>query len=725
MHPAPLVNRAALLREIIVVGLALGALVVAQFTISAEVHGTNFSGGDGKMAQAIILAAQRFSGLFEFNNLNPIQGLGSQLLPINVWLSPVYWPFAVLDKAQAADVSAAVALGVFALACYVMARCFDLPMLPSIIAAQLCIVLFAPILFLLQLSTVFTLMIGHAVVCAPYMVALGLLARIEPGSWRSFGLITSGIFVALFYSLCCDPLWMIVVGSSWAIPFAVIVVAPMRPKGIFVRCAALGCCLVLFAIIGAAEYLYTLPKYTARLAFPMLERLRLPDFTASALFHSPYMKYFYLAWALGWLAGLLTLRGRPRMLVIAGMATCGGLFAEILIYLLLQDVAWSLPLPVYVEQSLFPLFLVSAVAGYWGAVRAWFPSLAGAPATLAVIVLVPAAVAAYAVGRPAHIAELYNEPWPNEPELVRLLVADTAQTTDRTFRGSVLFTLRDYTYATQLTIANLWVHGVPTTSEYDQLVTPQSVYFNATVLGNDVQSTFNTFMPVVGQSRQVFFNVVQMLGARYYVVSSADDLALPDMSYRLLTLPRGAHHNLGSAARWLVLELPRPNLGTYSPTLVTVSDSGAATAAMIAKPSFDFTKHAVLATAVGSPLVPARDMQMSLIRGGLHVVGYSDGTSLVVLPQQFSHCLRARDHRVRLVRANLMLTGVVFSGSLDTDIVFDYGVFAPRCRFGDLSDIKRLGMTIDARARPISDRRLFPDWQGITTKLRAAGLALH
>jgi len=118
-------------------------------------------------------------------------------------------------------------------------------------------------------------------------------------------------------------------------------------------------------------------------------------------------------------------------------------------------------------------------------------------------------------------------------------------------------------------------------------------------------------------------------------------------------------------------------------------------------------------------------MQMSLIRGGLHVAGHSDGTSLVVLPQQFSHCLSARDHRVRLVRANLMLTGVVFSGSLDTDIVFDYGVFAPRCRFGDLSDIKRLRMTIDTRTRATPDRRLFPDWKGITTKLRAAALALH
>jgi len=35
------------------------------------------------------------------------------------------------------------------------------------------------------------------------------------------------------------------------------------------------------------------------------------------------------------------------VLIIVGMATCGGLFAEISVYLLLQDVPWSLSLPVY------------------------------------------------------------------------------------------------------------------------------------------------------------------------------------------------------------------------------------------------------------------------------------------------------------------------------------------------------------------------------------------
>jgi len=63
---------------------------------------------------------------------------------MNVWINPAYWPFHFLTQALATDVSALIALACFAIACYVMARCFDLPVVASALAAQLCIVLFAP-----------------------------------------------------------------------------------------------------------------------------------------------------------------------------------------------------------------------------------------------------------------------------------------------------------------------------------------------------------------------------------------------------------------------------------------------------------------------------------------------------------------------------------------------------------------------------------------------------
>jgi len=85
-------------------------------------------------------------------------------------------------------------------------------------------------------------------------------------------------------------------------------------------------------------------------------------------------------------------------------------------------------------------------------------------------------------------------------------------------------------------------------------------------------------------------------------------------------------------------------------------------------------------------------MKLSVIRGGWHVSGRSDGTSLIVLPQQFSNCLRANDNRVRLVRANLIMTGMIFSKAVDTDMSFNYGIFSPGCRRADLADMKQLGI---------------------------------
>ena len=163
--------RAPLYLEILVAGFALVALLAAQWMLSSAIHGTNYDGGDGKMAQATILAALKFGGLFQVTNINPIEGVGSQLLPLNVWGSPAYWPFHFLSQAVATDVSALIALACFVIACYVMARCFDLPVVPSAIAAQLCIVLFAPTVLYLQLLTVFCLTPGNAV--APHMIALG------------------------------------------------------------------------------------------------------------------------------------------------------------------------------------------------------------------------------------------------------------------------------------------------------------------------------------------------------------------------------------------------------------------------------------------------------------------------------------------------------------------------------------------------------------------------
>src|SRR5262249_15111967 len=146
------------------------------------------------------------------------------------------------------------------------------------------------------------------------------------------------------------------------------------------------------------------------------------------------------------------------------------------------------------------------------------------------------------------------------------------------------------------------------------------------------------------------FRAFRALGIRY--VGGYVPLQIRGMDeFRSASFPRRSPFSSGL---WVIHEVPDVNVGNYSPTDVTIARSAADTIDALASPKFDFGRQAVLSAEVRDRLVPARDMQLSVLRGGLHLSGRSDGTSLVVLPQEFSNCLRARDERVRLVRADLI-----------------------------------------------------------------------
>src|SRR5215831_1413820 len=740
--------------EVMIACFGLIALLAAEWFLTSAIPGTQYSQGDGKMAQAVIHTALKFGGIFQLNNINPLEGLGSQLTPHNVWANPAYWPFVLFDSPLALDVSALIALGCLALACYVMARCFDVPVLPSIIAAQLSIIVFGPLAYLLLTYQVFWINPGIAVVYAPPLVALGILGRLEPGRMRDFIFATGAIFALLLYSLSCDPLWTMISGIGLLAAFAVVALSPLRVRPVLVRCAALGCCLVLLLISGALGYLYTLSQYSTRVWFSDALAYVPQAFLASIVLISPStMGPYYGLCALGWVLGLLFARGRVRVLVMVGLVS----FAIVVAYggTFLLVLKWWLPLPLYIEHSLFPLFTTAAIAGYWAALRmiklplflsikvqsavASLMPIKQPPATplsrvafksfrtqrrfalaawltvLLIAASVPTA-AAICVVRAGPTAPNFDVPFPNEPELVRYFREAIGLHVGGEFRGSLAFVVP----FESATMFNFWIQGIPTINEYSQLVTPEALYLKAALFKHDiVLGELNHFVPWIGTSSydyDVLLKTLQALGVRYTVHNKRHPEA-EERHFPFVTFPRRPIDEF--PADWVVYELPNPNIGNYTPTEVVTAKSGAEIIAALDAPHFDFTKQVVLSSAISEPLVPAHDMRLTLIRGGLNVSGSSEGTSLVVLPQQFSHCLRARDTRVRLVRANLLMTGIIFSGNVDTDIVFEYGVFSPECRRIDLAELRQL---IERQAP--KDERIFVNWAGAIARFRDAGIAI-
>ena len=139
------------------------------------------------------------------------------------------------------------------------------------------------------------------------------------------------------------------------------------------------------------------------------------------------------------------------------------------------------------------------------------------------------------------------------------------------------------------------------------------------------------------------------------------------------------------------------NLGQYSPTHAIPAQDAATAVAAIASAGFDPQKDVVVEGAVPSDLVPARSVSIVVDKGPrLHIRARSDGRSLVVLPFEFSRCLRlsgahaGTDAGARLLPVNLQQTGLLFEKQADVSIAYRYGVMDSACRGADIARAKKL-----------------------------------
>jgi hypothetical protein len=144
-------------------------------------------------------------------------------------------------------------------------------------------------------------------------------------------------------------------------------------------------------------------------------------------------------------------------------------------------------------------------------------------------------------------------------------------------------------------------------------------------------------------------------------------------------------------------EIAHPNRGDYSPTVVTRIATATDIIQRMAEPGFDPARE-VIADIGGDTdaLVPARSARLTFLGAALRLEAESDGRSIVLLPLEFSRCLHAASagpEQPALFRANLLETGVQFSGRIDVTLSLRTGPFVdPGCRLRDFMDARALGV---------------------------------
>jgi len=228
----------------------------------------------------------------------------------------------------------------------------------------------------------------------------------------------------------------------------------------------------------------------------------------------------------------------------------------------------------------------------------------------------------------------------------------------------------------------LWYYNIPTLIEFSHTIPPLLYEVAERYLAYSSDLQVRTLLNM----RRPDIHVLRLLGVRYVITDSQ----IPTAGTRrvsVMPLPEGA-------SILAVDEIPNPNIGV-SPTTTIRLASPSEALAWIGRAENNFERTAVLDEPDPGPLLPAANVEIRIERDGVAVRARSRGRSLVVIPFQFSHCLRAVSQGAgapaELRRANLALTGLLFDGDLDTTIAYRQGPLQnARCRLDDFADDRRL-----------------------------------
>ena len=420
-------------------------------------------------------------------------------------------------------------------------------------------------------------------------------------------------------------------------------------------------------------------------------------------------------------AFLIALLGKRELRVFA----IGLLVVSAGITLLVQAIRLSIgdwwgPNPAYIDIYCFALISLFAavmlcvayqmVPATWRRLPLETHRLRPGNAGLVAFAILPWACLAWA--QPPYSNEMIfgGDPWrwpPHSTALTEFLRREIGLTAGAPFRGRVaslagsshdktllvspFLSQHNYDQITLVFTGNdhrlygLWYFGIPTLIENNQFSSPffhvltTRLLTDGRILSTHSQTAIAKFDP----------RILEALGVRYVLTDAASDLGLP------LRLQFKMEPYLSQ----FLYELARPNLGNYSPVQIhTVADAATAVKLM-ANPAFDFGKEVVLTDSLpDANWIPATKSRINVFRDHLELEAESDGRSILVLPVEYSHCLKfmlrsSASAPIEVRRANLEQTAIAFSRSVVGSIALHYGPFEhPDCRLADYRDAKVLAL---------------------------------
>jgi hypothetical protein len=671
----------------------------------------------------ILAAMQKVWSLGSWNfTSNPLQGLGGLDLPWHSWLDPAMWLLARLAPSIAPTVAMVLYSAALALAtCWLGVR-MGLPALTTVTGAWTALLLAFPYVYpTLGFDFLWGVPAYVPLIVLDVVVFL-LFLDLGRGPVRTDAVRLLSIAAMCAYQLVQYPNFVPV--SFVVLTFfgaaGLVAAGTWRERVIKLVAAALlaGGALALFGELVIGLYGFAKPTYFWYEFFERPGRLRDVSFLVAD--HSRWPAWIVAALAMiGALQGAVAGGAAMRPIARTFLAFVG----TDLILILLVNHGWKGPRIAYLDVFAYPFYClfaahaaalaVARLARGFAAGGGWLRSATvRAVAVSAVPWLVLLDYSPPPLERP--LARNHNPyVWPPaETPVTRFLAREVALRPGAPFRGrvaSVAGSAYEAAYVSAPLInqhnwdvmnlfftgndhrlSGLWYYGIPTLVELNQFSSPFFHLVNARLLNAPGTRDLRSYETQSIVNRRV----MALLGARYLIT----DALLPNDEPVL-------HYRLVEGRDTYVYALAAANVAGYSVTRTRRASTAQEAIAGLADPAVDLRITAVLTGSTELPaLVPAIRSRLVVERGAYRVEAESAGTSLLVLPIEYSHCLRMAPRRTdasppRLLRANLALAAVLFTGRVDGQLQLRYGPLSSGCRMEDWREAAALKIG-DARDWP-------------------------
>lgn len=678
--------------------LALTVLAVAAFSRPTE---RLFNGFDGLGFKLIFQQLSRWSDVMPGLPTNPFQGLGG-LYFLNVRLLPSA-NFVYLGG-EGWGVIAAYTFAALELffAAWLLGRALGHSRVVSLTAGWVLAVAATPFFEFAQIDPQINISPHWADEIAIHAVAIAVFAFALRGDLSrrvAAAIALAGIAV---WSLAAHPTFLVLPTPVAAFMAVGILLTVPKADGRIKRAAIALAPLVVVLAAGGLIYFVGIMTYNASAMFTAELNQTTPRIASLTSLIFQYRVHGWMGPALAALAavGLLRdviaaeTRSRARIAILGLIPLCA-IFA----FFFATSGSWTYPIPLYFELILWPVYAIYAAETLVWIARL-IPSLRWAYLRRAVPVIVIAAVLLLRFQPIISRNDGFgHRPVPND--VTSTLEKTIALKSPGPFKGYAA-TFAGYggpngppadwitqiihddkfvrAIGTTMRLTYLWYHDIPTLEEYSPLTSPPFYAVTSRLLSR----------PSDRQTRNVLMlsypntPLLQSMGVRFVV----SDEVLPAPA------TERASASTAGVLPIRLYELADPNRGDYSPTSVVKAATAANALTAMARPDFDFRRQVVLFEDAPASLVPAARATLTVAVGGYIVEAESRGTSLLLLPVQYSKCLESLDvigKAPRLLRANLAQVAVVFEGSVRFLLRNGANVIGRSwCRFQDTRDVVKL-----------------------------------